>query len=74
MLAASDDAPFKKDNLRILLARVLTRAIWNWIDNYPMEFVSLSQVTPLPGVLTCNTVAHQPYQPIERHQAARQAR
>lgn len=50
VLAASEDAPFKKDNLRILLARVLTRAIWNWIDNYPMEFVSLSQNgTKLPG-------------------------
>jgi hypothetical protein len=52
VLTASDDAPFKKDNLRILLARVLTRAIWNWIDNYPMEFVSLSQVHFLPLSLT----------------------
>eukprot|EP01090_Pellita_catalonica_P017046 TRINITY_DN5062_c0_g4_i1.p1 TRINITY_DN5062_c0_g4~~TRINITY_DN5062_c0_g4_i1.p1 ORF type:complete len:2520 (+),score=346.34 TRINITY_DN5062_c0_g4_i1:70-7629(+) len=27
----------------LLLARVLTKAIWNWIDHYPMEFVSLCQ-------------------------------
>jgi len=44
VLAVTDDPPFKRDSLRLLLSRVLTRAIWNWINNYPMEFVSLCQV------------------------------
>jgi hypothetical protein len=32
----------KKTNLQILLTRVIRRAIWNWIDNYPVEFGSLA--------------------------------
>jgi hypothetical protein len=43
VLNAVDDSSFKKTNHQILLARALTRAIWNWIDHYPMEFVSLCQ-------------------------------
>jgi hypothetical protein len=33
----------KKDAQRFGVAKVLRTAIWNWIDNYPMEFVSLCQ-------------------------------
>eukprot|EP01114_Cavostelium_apophysatum_P004552 TRINITY_DN1484_c0_g1_i2.p1 TRINITY_DN1484_c0_g1~~TRINITY_DN1484_c0_g1_i2.p1 ORF type:complete len:1402 (-),score=458.43 TRINITY_DN1484_c0_g1_i2:3446-7651(-) len=33
----------KKSNLQVLLAKVLRKAIWNWIDNYPQEFVQLSK-------------------------------
>jgi len=42
---------FKKSIVQVTLARVLRKAIWNWIDNYPMEFVALCQAgTKLPGI------------------------
>ncbi len=41
--AAVEEPAFKKSSHQLLLARVLTKAIWNWIDHYPMEFVSLCQ-------------------------------
>jgi len=31
----------KKAGVQLALARVLRKAIWNWIDQYPMEFVQL---------------------------------
>jgi hypothetical protein len=31
----------KKAGVQLALARVLRKAIWNWIDHYPMEFVTL---------------------------------
>ena len=34
---------YKKDKVQFVLARVLRKAIWNWIDNYPIQFVSLCQ-------------------------------
>lgn len=36
---------YKKDKVQFILARVLRKAIWNWIDNYPIQFVSLCQGT-----------------------------
>ena len=49
---AVDAGVFKKDNTKLLLARVLTKAIWNWIDHYPMEFVSLCQSSTRLGGTT----------------------
>eukprot|EP01087_Luapelamoeba_hula_P001442 TRINITY_DN1115_c0_g1_i1.p1 TRINITY_DN1115_c0_g1~~TRINITY_DN1115_c0_g1_i1.p1 ORF type:complete len:2561 (-),score=353.59 TRINITY_DN1115_c0_g1_i1:117-7799(-) len=40
---AVEDGIFKKTNMQVLLARILVRAIWNWIDHYPMEFLSFCQ-------------------------------
>lgn len=34
---------WKKGGSLTLMAKSLRQAIWNWIDNYPMEFVTLSQ-------------------------------
>lgn len=31
----------KKPSHQVILTRVLRKAIWNWIDSYPMEFVAL---------------------------------
>jgi neurofibromin 1 len=31
----------KKPNHQLLLAKAFRKAIWNWIDSYPMEFVQL---------------------------------
>lgn len=31
----------KSSNIHVAIARVLHKAIWNWIDNFPMEFVDL---------------------------------
>lgn len=43
-------AHFKKAGVQYAVARVLRKAIWNWIDHYPMEFVSLCQKgVRLPG-------------------------
>eukprot|EP01094_Clydonella_sp_ATCC50884_P006709 TRINITY_DN1591_c0_g1_i1.p1 TRINITY_DN1591_c0_g1~~TRINITY_DN1591_c0_g1_i1.p1 ORF type:complete len:2499 (-),score=1256.67 TRINITY_DN1591_c0_g1_i1:167-7663(-) len=43
-------AHFKKAGVQFAVARVLRKAIWNWIDHYPMEFVSLCQKgVRLPG-------------------------
>lgn len=39
----SANQTYRKDKTQFLLARVLRRAIWNWIDNYPIQFVSLCQ-------------------------------
>lgn len=40
----------KKGASLTLMAKVLRQAIWNWIDNYPMEFVTLSQSgAKMPG-------------------------
>jgi neurofibromin 1 len=36
-------ASFKKTGVQFALAKALRKAIWNWIDNYPMEFVALCQ-------------------------------
>eukprot|EP01088_Endostelium_zonatum_P001228 TRINITY_DN1152_c0_g1_i1.p1 TRINITY_DN1152_c0_g1~~TRINITY_DN1152_c0_g1_i1.p1 ORF type:complete len:2790 (-),score=689.70 TRINITY_DN1152_c0_g1_i1:4-8373(-) len=36
---------FKKLGHQLLLARVLSKGIWNFINHYPMEFVSLCQLT-----------------------------
>lgn len=34
---------YKKDKIQILLANVIRKIIWNWIDNYSIEFVTLCQ-------------------------------
>eukprot|EP01133_Synstelium_polycarpum_P017457 gene17457-20830_t len=34
----------KKERHQLILAQVLKRAVWNWIDNYPMEFVTLCKM------------------------------
>ena len=40
----------KKDPQRFGLAKSLRKAIWNWIDNFPIEFVSLCKTGQrLPG-------------------------
>lgn len=31
----------KKSSRQPLIARVIRKAIWNWIDNYPLDFVEL---------------------------------
>lgn len=36
---------YKRDKVQFVLAKVLRKAIWNWIDNYPIQFVSLCQGT-----------------------------
>ena len=41
----------KKGASLTLMAKVLRQAIWNWIDNYPMEFVVLSQSVRLSSHL-----------------------
>eukprot|EP01113_Clastostelium_recurvatum_P009144 TRINITY_DN1436_c0_g1_i2.p1 TRINITY_DN1436_c0_g1~~TRINITY_DN1436_c0_g1_i2.p1 ORF type:complete len:2696 (+),score=879.69 TRINITY_DN1436_c0_g1_i2:238-8325(+) len=43
-------AHFRKERQQLLLAQTLRKAIWNWIGNYPMEFVGLCQSgARLPG-------------------------
>eukprot|EP01132_Coremiostelium_polycephalum_P003622 gene3622-4511_t len=43
-------AHFKKDRQQLIISQVMKKAVWNWIDNYPMEFVSLCQSCErLPG-------------------------
>lgn len=43
---------FKKEKQQNVISQVLRKAIWNWIDNYPMEFVALCQSgTRFPGKL-----------------------
>ncbi|GAM23465.1 hypothetical protein SAMD00019534_066400 [Acytostelium subglobosum LB1] len=34
---------FRREKQQFTLAQVLCKAIWNWIDHHPMEFVSMSQ-------------------------------
>ncbi|KAL6048750.1 Neurofibromin 1 [Balamuthia mandrillaris] len=41
--SAAKAGAYKKDHQKTLLSRVLTKAIWSWIDHYPMEFVNLCQ-------------------------------
>lgn len=60
---------FKKDRQQQILSQVLRKAIWNWIDNYPMEFVSLCQsTTRLGGIkyLCCRKMTN-PYQETQTH-------
>lgn len=33
----------KKTNIQIAMAKVLRNIIWNWIDNFPWQFISLCQ-------------------------------
>ncbi|EFA82125.1 neurofibromin [Heterostelium album PN500] len=41
---------FKKERHQFILSQVLRKAVWNWIDNYPMEFVTLCKMCErLPG-------------------------
>ncbi|KAF2077194.1 hypothetical protein CYY_001515 [Polysphondylium violaceum] len=41
---------FKKDKQQMIISQVMKKAVWNWIDNYPMEFVALCQSCErLPG-------------------------
>ncbi|GAM17779.1 hypothetical protein SAMD00019534_009540 [Acytostelium subglobosum LB1] len=41
---------FKKERHQFVLSQVLRKAVWNWIDNYPMEFVTLCKMCErLPG-------------------------
>ncbi|EGG19811.1 neurofibromin [Cavenderia fasciculata] len=41
---------FKKERHQFILSQVLKNAVWNWIDNYPMEFVTLCKMCErLPG-------------------------
>ncbi|KYR01829.1 hypothetical protein DLAC_01846 [Tieghemostelium lacteum] len=43
-------ANIKKDKQQLIFSQVLRKAVWNWIDNYPMEFVALCQSGErLPG-------------------------
>lgn len=33
----------KKPSHQLMLTRVLRKAIWNWMESYPMEFVTLQK-------------------------------
>lgn len=54
---------WKKGGSLTLMAKALRQAIWNWIDNYPMEFVTLSQSVRLlsTGMRDCVCVHFTQY-------------
>lgn len=43
-------ANFKKSTVQFTLAKALHKVIWNWINNYPMQFVTIcQQCAKIPG-------------------------
>lgn len=41
--ASSSQNVYKKTSVQVAIARALHKAIWNWIDNYPIEFIFFCQ-------------------------------
>lgn len=41
--ASSTQNAYKKTSVQLAIASALHKAIWNWIDNYPVEFITICQ-------------------------------